>query len=328
MALSPQIDGYIKHSIDCALGLPFSAQTVESTLRTSEEVQKGLSDRCALMRSRLKEKDCLLELAREEASMNALALKKFVEENQRLAEECTNLLAQRDRWERECSLYEKDRESLMDFGNEAHERVIEAESRVEVLDEEVEQLSNELQQYKYNLDSFKNEGSGETETMTTEDDLLESVFEMVARRDGCASAHAFLEANSWHEGCRKLLKMLNGLRPSTQKVLSLLSEVKALEKEKELLRTNLHTAEEEVKLLFDGNSILEKENRSLLQHLTRTFGPGESSVDSAFAKSQKRKSSPNTSSPVEKRIDFKNEESARFPLSPRNSNSPVPEFQK
>ncbi|KAK4744389.1 hypothetical protein SAY87_010701 [Trapa incisa] len=326
MALPPQIDGYIRESIDCTLGLPFSVQTAESTLRTSEEVQRGLSDQCSLLRSRLKEKDGLIELARAEASMNALALKKFVEENQRLAEECTNLLAQRDRWERECSLYEKDREALMDFGNEAHERATEAETRVEELEEEMEKLSNELQQYKYKLDSYKNDRSGEI--MTVEDDLLESVVGTFVSRDGYASANTFLEANSWHEGCRKLLKMLNCLRPSTQKVLSLIAEVKALEKDKELLRANLHTAEEEVKLLFDENNILEKENKRILRRHVKAFGSSERSADSASAKTQKRKSSPNISSPVEKRIDLKNEESARFMLSPKQSNSPVREFQK
>lgn len=90
-----------------------------------------------------------------EASMNAQALKKFVEENQNLATECTNLLAQCNRWERECTLYENDREALMDSGNEAHERAKEAEARVQVLEEEVEQLSDELQRYKRKLDFCK-----------------------------------------------------------------------------------------------------------------------------------------------------------------------------
>jgi hypothetical protein len=80
--------------------------------------------------------------------MNAQALKKFVEENQKLALECANLLSQCNKWERECSLYDHDREALMDFGNEADERAKEAEIRVHELEEEVRRLSEELQFYK------------------------------------------------------------------------------------------------------------------------------------------------------------------------------------
>lgn len=80
--------------------------------------------------------------------MNASALKRFVDENQRLAVECSNLLAQCKRWEKECALYDHDREALMDFGNEADERAKEAEIRVHDLEEEVRKLSEELHFYK------------------------------------------------------------------------------------------------------------------------------------------------------------------------------------
>ena len=80
--------------------------------------------------------------------MNAQALKKFVEENQKLAMECSNLLGQCKKWERECSLYDHDREALMDFGNEADERAKEAEIRVHELGEEVRSLSEQLHFYK------------------------------------------------------------------------------------------------------------------------------------------------------------------------------------
>ena len=57
------------------------------------------------------------------------------------------------------------------------------------------------------------------------------------------------------------------LKPSTQKVLALASEVKILQKEKDHLRNNLTTAEEEVKVLDEENSLLEKENRRLMKLL-------------------------------------------------------------
>jgi len=88
--------------------------------------------------------------------MNAAAIKKFVEENQRLAAECANLVSQCNKWERECSLYENDREALMEFGNEADERAREAEERakeaeirVRELEEESGKALEELQFYKH-----------------------------------------------------------------------------------------------------------------------------------------------------------------------------------
>ena len=48
--------------------------------------------------------------------MNAQAVKRFVEENQKLAAECESLVEQRVKLEQECALYDHDREALMEFG--------------------------------------------------------------------------------------------------------------------------------------------------------------------------------------------------------------------
>lgn len=84
--------------------------------------------------------------------MNAQSLKKFVEENQRLASECAYLLSQCNKWKSECSLYDHDREALMDFGNEADQRAKEAEARVLELEEEVRGLSEDLLIYKHKIE--------------------------------------------------------------------------------------------------------------------------------------------------------------------------------
>lgn len=85
--------------------------------------------------------------------MNAQAVKRFVEENQRLAEECKRLLSECSRWEKECSLYDHDREALMDFGNEADERAKEAETRVHDLEVQLAQLLDELEFYKHQYET-------------------------------------------------------------------------------------------------------------------------------------------------------------------------------
>ncbi|PON46777.1 hypothetical protein PanWU01x14_248720 [Parasponia andersonii] len=84
MDLPQEIDDYIKGSIEYTLGLPVSTNTHELKLRASEEVQSRLRDRYLLLQSRMKEKDQAIDRAKAESNMNALALKKFVEENQKL----------------------------------------------------------------------------------------------------------------------------------------------------------------------------------------------------------------------------------------------------
>lgn len=108
--------------------------------------------------------------------------------------------------------------------------------------------------------------------------------------------------------------MLGSLRPSTQRVLTLVAKVRALQKDKEHLRINLTKAEEEVrrlaetvffldygflsghnlnkiymqvKLLFEENNVLDAENKKLLKqhHRERNLdGSGGKHTTSASAK--------------------------------------------
>ncbi|XP_057973707.1 uncharacterized protein LOC131161766 [Malania oleifera] len=329
MDLPQEIDDYIKESIEYALGLPVSEHTLKLKLHASEEAQKRLRDQCLLLLSKMKEKDEAIDRARAESSINAQALKKFVDENQKLAAECTNLLSQCSKWEKECSLYDRDREALMDFGNEADERAKEAEIRVQELEEEVRRLSEEVQFYKHENEVHKCDSSAEGTSI--EQPLLESVITSLVSQDEFApNAHAFLEANCGLESCQRLLKTWNCLRPSTQKVISLAAEITTLRKEKEHIRVNLHRAEEEVKLLFEENSVLDEENKRLLRqyHKERNLLGSSGKHNSASAKSNKRKSSPKMSSPIERKIEFSDLDSPRHALSPLQYNSPDSRMQK
>ncbi|XP_010270767.1 PREDICTED: uncharacterized protein LOC104606987 isoform X2 [Nelumbo nucifera] len=154
MDLPQEMGDYIKESIDCALGLSVSEKTLHLKLRASEEARKRIQDQYFYLHDRLKEKDEVIERAKAEASMNAQALKKFVEENQKLAIECANLLSQCSRWEKECSLYDRDREALMEFGNEADERAKEAEIRVLEVEDELRRVAEELQFYKHEYETL------------------------------------------------------------------------------------------------------------------------------------------------------------------------------
>ncbi|CAA2962610.1 Hypothetical predicted protein [Olea europaea subsp. europaea] len=148
MDFPQETDIYIKELIDDALGLPVSADALQLKLHASEDARLRLRNQYLCLHSKLKEKDNVIDSTRAEASINAVALKKFIEENQKLATECSNLLAQCDKWERECSLYDHDREALMDFANEADKRATEAEIRVHDLEEHNKKLSEDLNLYK------------------------------------------------------------------------------------------------------------------------------------------------------------------------------------
>lgn len=315
MDLPQDIDEYIKESIEHTLGLPVSRHTLEMKLSASEEACHRLRQQCLFLQSRLKERDDVIDRTRAESSMNAQALKKFVDENQKLAKECENLLSQCRRWENECSLYDHDREALMDFANEADDRAKEAESRVQDLEEELRSVCE-----RQAVDS-----SGEGSAL--EQNLLESLITtMVGNDEVMPTAHAFLEANSGVDVCQKLLLSWNSLRPSTRKMLALAAEVKTLQNDKEHLRFNLTRAEEEVKVLFEENNVLHKENKRLIRRQKERFHPGSSEkhTSSTSAKGNKRKSSPKTCSP----IDFCDVDSPRKPLSPLQHNSPESIMQK
>ncbi|KAK8646818.1 hypothetical protein V6N13_120588 [Hibiscus sabdariffa] len=260
MDIPQEIDDYIKGTVDDSLGLQVSPKSLQLKLRTSEETQRRLREQYLFLLSKLKERDQIIERSKAESNMNAVALKRFVQENQKLAEECANLLTQCNKWERECLLYDHDREALMDFGNEADERAKKAEIRVHELEKDLGKLNEDLRDIfgYFSFPVVYNKIDSSSEGTTVEENLLDSVLSTLICKDGVTSGRAFLEANTSLESCQRL-------RPSTKKVLSLAAEVKTLKKDKEHLRLNLSKAEEEVKVLFEENMLLDEANRRLLR---------------------------------------------------------------
>ncbi|KAH9601958.1 hypothetical protein KSS87_000331 [Heliosperma pusillum] len=330
MEIGKDLDDFIKNSIDHTLGLTIPNQNLELKLESLETKNHRLRHQYLFLQSKLKEKEITLQLAREEASMNAQAIKKFVEENQKLAGECKFLMGQCNKWEQECSLYDHDREALMEFGNEAHERAKEAEIRVNELEEELKSVTDQLKYYKHQYESLSVDSS--TEGPPSEQILLNAlVASLVNKSEVPKMASTFLEVNSSVETCRNLLEMWNSLTPETQNILSLAGSVKTLQKAKEHLKINLSRAEEEVNVLAEENNALVKENRRLLKlsHSERKHGgSGEKHDSSARTKSNKRKTSPGMSSPIDRKIDFSDMDSQRYPFSPLKQNSPTSKSHK
>ncbi|GAU36706.1 hypothetical protein TSUD_217630 [Trifolium subterraneum] len=317
MSLPPEIDDFIKQSIDHSLGLPISSQTLDIKLRASQHSEQNLRDQNLSLLNKLKEKDQLIEQSKYEAYVNALAIKNFVEENQKLAAECENLVKHCRKLEKECALYDNDREALIDFQNEAEERAREACLRAGELERDLvmyEMEKKKCHQLNQSVDSSSAHTFGE-------ESLLDSFLATVTTKDD-SSTYEFMVANTeYQQHCKKLLSMWSSLKQTTRRVLSLVAEVMSLEKDKEHLRINLDRAEEEGKLLFIENSLLEKENKRLLTKCKERHHPdsGGKLSHSTSTKSNKRKSSPKTSSPMGKKIDYDDLD----PVSPRQPLSPL-----
>uniref|UniRef100_A0A1J3FA03 Uncharacterized protein n=1 Tax=Noccaea caerulescens TaxID=107243 RepID=A0A1J3FA03_NOCCA len=304
--LSQAVEDYIKDTIDHSLGLPISMESLQKKLYTAEESQRRLRDQYLALASRLKEKDHVIDRVRSESSMNAQALKKFVDENQKLANECGNLLNQCKKLERECLLYHQDRDALMEFGNESDERAREAETRVGQLEDELGRISDELQICKRQIGAAQDV---DDKSAPLEEDLLDTVLGSLISKDETMVGRVFLEANIGDKTCQALLSKWDRLKPSTQKVLSLVSKANKFEKEKQCIILNLAKAEQEVELVSKQNRELDKENRKLLRQQQSPLG--------GSAKSNKRKSPKTMSSPIEKRLELSSSpDICRKPLSP------------
>ncbi|KAL3619631.1 hypothetical protein CASFOL_034543 [Castilleja foliolosa] len=329
MDLPQETEDYIRESIDDSVGLPVSTGTILHKLGAVEASNVHLRRQYLYMHTTLKEKDEIVERSRAEASMNAVALKKFVEENQKLATECSNLLARCSKWESECSLYDQDREALMDFANEADERAKEAEIRNHDLEEERNKLVEELHFYK-----FRSEGQlvdVSADNLHVDQILLDSLLStMFAKDEITSTAHSFLEAHSGVEVCQQLLNMWTSLKPSIQKVVALTAQVKHLEKDKDHLTMNLRRAEGEVNALFEENSILNEENKRLMSQCYREKNISSGSGGGSVSRKGKRKSSRKmSSSPTEKKIVSVDINMLRQPLSPlQYNNSPENRMHK
>ncbi|KAM3245684.1 hypothetical protein ACQJBY_056808 [Aegilops geniculata] len=126
------------------------------------------------------------------------------------------------------------------------------------------------------------------------------------------------------ESCDDLARESDDLRKRLRDAPDLTEQVQALQRDKEILKTNLNKAEEEVKLLFEENRALDEANKRLLCLLEKEQQKHRSErKHSASNSTKKRKSSSlKDTSPVGLAIDFNSADSSRQPLLPLQPNSP------
>ncbi|CAN6464130.1 unnamed protein product [Victoria cruziana] len=152
MDLSPELENCIQQSIECAVGLPISKETFRSKVFAAEESRRVLQGQVFALQNLLDERNEKLERAKSEASLNAQALRKSIEQSQRLNSEVTDLTMQIARLNKECSLYDNDREALMEFGNDADDRARQTETRALEAENNSRRLSDEVNQSKQELE--------------------------------------------------------------------------------------------------------------------------------------------------------------------------------
>ncbi|CAM0877110.1 unnamed protein product [Alopecurus aequalis] len=127
------------------------------------------------------------------------------------------------------------------------------------------------------------------------------------------------------ESCDELARENEDLRArikDTPDLTALNTEVQALQRDKEILKTNLNKAEEEVKLLFEENRTLDEANKRLLILLDKEHHRSERKQSASNSTKKRKSSSLKDTSPVSLAVDFNSADASRHPLSPLPQNSP------
>ncbi|KAF7092393.1 hypothetical protein CFC21_094883, partial [Triticum aestivum] len=200
------------------------------------------------------------------------------------------------------------------------------------LQDRVFALEEDLHAAARRIDLLKNESAMNAEGIRR---CVEEKEAVAAARDQLAAHAARLEKECGlyerdleraMESCDELARESDDLRnrlrdaPDAQ----LTEQVQALQRDKEILKTNLNKAEEEVKLLFEENRALDEANKRLLCLLEKEQKHRSERKHSASnSTKQKRKSSSlKDTSPVSLAIDFNSADASRQPLLPLQPNSP------
>ncbi|CAM6078800.1 unnamed protein product [Sphagnum tenellum] len=136
--LLAELDDYMQETIFHMLG----------SCNVSQRQQNRSKSLVQHLHRRLSELEYKCAKSKEEACLNAQALKRQVAESQKLAEQCKILSQECVRLENECALYNNDREVFQDAADEAEDRAALAEQRAILAEQRVHALLLELESLK------------------------------------------------------------------------------------------------------------------------------------------------------------------------------------
>lgn len=152
MALPAELDQYVQETVGRMLERCSCRDHWEVKFAEAVDSQRQFQEQVYVLLRRLEEADLRCTKSREEAALNAQALKRQVAETQRLAAECKSLTLDCEaltqectRLESECNLYHNDREVFMEVADEAEERAAQAEERADEANRRMEELLQELE---------------------------------------------------------------------------------------------------------------------------------------------------------------------------------------
>ncbi|KAJ3672309.1 hypothetical protein LUZ60_007030 [Juncus effusus] len=162
MDLPQETEEYIRESIESSLGLQISAKNIQMKLIASEDARHRLQDQVFLLEERLQDAVRRVDQYKAEASMNALGLRKCVEEKGIMASKYDQLNTRRVKLERECALYERDLEKLMESLDEVAKenedlRAKFQNTEVAELTHKIETLEKEKEIARINLNKAEEE---------------------------------------------------------------------------------------------------------------------------------------------------------------------------
>ncbi|XP_008804259.2 kinesin-like protein KIF21A [Phoenix dactylifera] len=155
--MDAETDEYIRESIENSLGLAISAKNLRLKLLASEDARHRLQDRIFVLEERLKDTEKRVEQHKAEATMNAHGLRRCIEEKEMAASGYDDLVKQYAKLEKECSLYERDLERVMESCDELAKENDELRVRLQdnsslaALAAEVESLKKDKENMRINL---------------------------------------------------------------------------------------------------------------------------------------------------------------------------------
>lgn len=163
MDLPPEAEDYIRASIESSLDLPVSAKTLRLKLLASEDARRLLQDQLFVLQERLDDAGRRLDQSRAEGTMSAQGLRRCVEGNELLASEFTDLKGRCAEVEKECALYERDIERIMESYDELAKE--NEELRASLLDKssitslvaDIESLERDKENLRINLQKAEEE---------------------------------------------------------------------------------------------------------------------------------------------------------------------------
>lgn len=306
MVLSSAVEQYIQQTISHSLGLAVPPGFLVEKLSQVEESKRSVEAHVLTLQHRLLDLEHRLAKSKEEASMNALALRRHVSENQNLEGQLKQV-SQRCAWlEEECSLYFNDREVFMGVAEEAEDRAFKAEERCAEAERKVAQLLIEIDNLKKiqmehthwkeeinrlgckvlqletvnsNLQvELSNAEQQMAEARISQDSGLQS--SMAATSFTCAASHCF--DNGEDQSSLNKMKTEQCVCKEREGTQQLMAEVRKLWKEVAVYKCNLARAEIQVRILDDDN----KDLRSALRNRSSTSSPVSKKGKTSLSKLQ------------------------------------------